>query len=69
LVISTPDSVTKVASYYSSAFAGGGWVTVSKTVTPYSASFTVTRGSQGGTIVVSPRGSGAQVAISSYAAR
>jgi hypothetical protein len=43
-------------------------VTVSKTVTPYSSSFTVKRGSEGATVVVSRRGSGASVAISGYPA-
>jgi hypothetical protein len=66
LIIASPDSVTKVGSYYSSTFAGGGWVTVSKTVTPYSASFTVKKGGQGASVVVSPKGSGSSVAITSY---
>jgi hypothetical protein len=34
LVISTPDSLSKVSAYYSSTFGGGGWTIVSKTVTP-----------------------------------
>jgi hypothetical protein len=56
--------VTKVGAFYSSTFAHGGWVTVSKTVTPYSAHYTVKKGKEGATVVVSPKGSGSSVAIS-----
>jgi hypothetical protein len=66
LIIASPESVSKVSAYYSSAFSGGGWVIVSKTVTPYSGSFTVSKNGGGATVVVSPKGSGSTIAISSH---
>lgn len=58
-------SVTQVSAYYASTFSGGGWVIVSKTVTPHSASFTVKKNGQGATVTVYSNGAGSAVLISS----
>jgi hypothetical protein len=55
--------MTKVGSYYSSTFAGGGWVTLSKGVTRRSVGFTVKKGSQRATVEVSAKGSGSSIII------
>jgi predicted cupin superfamily sugar epimerase len=60
------NSVTQVGAYYASTFRSGGWVIVSKTVTPYSASFTVKKSGQAATVAVYPNGAGSAVLISSY---
>ena len=59
------DSVTQVGAYYASTF-GGGWVVVSKTVTPHSARFTVRKNGQGATVAVFPYGAGSTVLIARY---
>jgi hypothetical protein len=66
LILSSPESVSKVSAYYSLAFSGNGWAIVSKTVTPYSGSFTVSKNGGGASVVVSPKGSGTTIAISSH---
>jgi hypothetical protein len=68
LILSTPDSPTKVSAFYSSQLGGHGWTTVSKTVTPTSASYTVKKHGRGASVVVSPKGSGSTVSISTYVA-
>ena len=60
------ESVTRVGAYYASTFSGGGWVVVSKTVTPHSARFTVRKNGQGATVAVFPHGAGSAVLIARY---
>jgi len=60
------ESVTQVGAYYASTFSGGGWVVVSKTVTPHSARFTVRKAGQGATVAVFPHGAGSAVVIAHY---
>jgi hypothetical protein len=55
--------MTKVVSYYSSTFVGGGWVIVSKGATRHGEAFTVKKGSQRATVVVFAKGSGSMVSI------
>jgi len=60
------ESVTQVGAYYAATFSGGGWVVVSKTVTPHSARFTVRKNGQGATVAVFPHGAGSAVLIARY---
>jgi hypothetical protein len=60
------ESVTRVGAYYASTFSGGGWVIVSKTVTPDTARFTVKKNGQGATVAVFPYGAGSAVLIARY---
>jgi hypothetical protein len=64
LRIISADSVTKVGAYYASTLTGGGWVVVSKTVTPYGASFTVHANEQVVIVGVYPTTNGSGVLIS-----
>jgi hypothetical protein len=63
LVLTSPDSVTKVGAFYSSTFAGNGWATVAKSVSRFSATFVVKKGNESVSLVVAPHGSGSNVAI------
>jgi hypothetical protein len=65
-VLTSPDSVSKIGSYYQGVLANGGWQLRSSSKTPYSASFTAHRASEGVTISVYPRGSGSGVSISTH---
>ena len=66
LRIISGESVRRVGAYYVSTFAGEGWVILSRTVTPHSASFTVEKNGQGATVAVSPYGAGSTVLISGH---
>jgi hypothetical protein len=65
-VLTSPDSVSKIGSYYQGVLANGGWQLRSSSKTPYSASFAAHRASEGVTISVYPRGSGSGVSISTH---
>jgi hypothetical protein len=65
-VLTSPDSVSKIGSYYQGVLANGGWRLRSSSKTPRSASFTARRADQGVTISVYPRGSGSGVSISTH---
>jgi hypothetical protein len=65
LRIISEESVTHVGAYYTSTFAGRGWVILSRTITPYGASFTVKKNGRTATVAVSPYGAGSAVLISS----
>lgn len=66
LVLTSTDPVSKVGSFYVTKFAGGGWVVVSKVVTPTSANFTVKKNGQGASVAVAPKAGGSSISISSY---
>jgi hypothetical protein len=66
LVLSSTDPVAKVGSFYATKLAGGGWVVVSKVVTPTSANFTVKKNGQGASVAVAPKAGGSSISISSY---
>jgi hypothetical protein len=65
-VLTSPDSVSKIGSYYQGVLANGGWQLRSSSKTPFSASFTAHRANEGVTISVYPRGSGSGVSISTH---
>ncbi|MBO0822803.1 MAG: hypothetical protein J2P27_02965 [Actinobacteria bacterium] len=65
-LLTTPDSVSKVSSFYVNQVDKTGWTTVSKSVTAFSGNLTVKKPGQGATISISPSGSGSRVSISAY---
>jgi hypothetical protein len=65
-VLNSPDSISKIGSYYEGVLARGGWKLRSSSNTAYSASFTAHRADEGVTISVYPRGSGSGVSISRH---
>ena len=65
-VLTSPDSVAKIASYYKAVLAKGGWQLRSAVVTTGSASFSAHRGGQGVTISVYPQASGSGISISTH---
>lgn len=67
VVLSSPDPVPKVSAFYVNAVGKGGWTTVSKSITQYSASLTVKKAGQGASISVAPgAGTGTVITISTY---
>ena len=66
IVLSSPDSVTKIGAYYKGVLAKGGWQVQSATVTAASASFSAHRTGEGVTISVYPQGSGSGISITTY---
>jgi hypothetical protein len=66
LVLNSPDSVTKIGSYYKGVLARGGWQVQQATVTARSASFSAHQTGQGVTISVYPSGSGSGISITTY---
>jgi hypothetical protein len=65
-VLTSPDSVAKIGSFYANALANGGWHLSSSSAGSYHASFTAHRGNQGASISVYPRGGGSGISISTY---
>jgi hypothetical protein len=66
LVLTSKDSAGTVGAFYATKLSGDGWVTVSKTVAPTHANFTVKKNGQGATVAVAPAGSGSSISISTY---
>lgn len=66
LILRSPDSVAKVQSFYSSALAGGGWVTVAKEALSSGEILTARRGTVVASVLVGPQGSGASISIAAY---
>jgi len=66
--LKSDDSVGQVSAFYADALDRGKWHFVSKSVTPWSGSFVVRKGSQGASISVyrTGLGGGASVSISRY---
>ena len=65
-VISSPDSVGKVAAFYKAQLAKGGWNIREASVNSFHAVFNATRGNEGATIVVHPQGSGSGATITEH---
>jgi hypothetical protein len=65
-VLSSPDSVDKVGAFYKDALAKDGWTVTSAATSPYSASFSAHRDSQGVNISIYPRGSGSGISITTH---
>jgi hypothetical protein len=65
-VLTSPDSVSKIGSYYQDVLAKGGWRLRSSSITRHSASFTAHRANEGVSVSVYPRGSGSGVSISTH---
>jgi hypothetical protein len=66
-VLTSPDSVAKIGSYYKAVLAKGGWQVRSAAVTTGSASFSAHRSGEGVTISVYPQASGSGISISTHA--
>jgi hypothetical protein len=65
-VLTSPDSIGKVGSFYGGVLANGGWQIRSSAKSAYSANFTAHRDGEGVTISVYPRGSGSGITISKH---
>jgi hypothetical protein len=65
-VLKSPDSLTKVGTFYKDALARGGWDTTSASMGSFHASFTAHRAHEGVSISVYPRFGGSGISISQY---
>jgi hypothetical protein len=65
-VLKSPDSLTKVGTFYKDALARGGWDTTSASTGYFHASFTAHRAHEGVSISVYPRFGGSGISISQY---
>jgi hypothetical protein len=65
-VITSPDSVSKVAAFYKAQLAKDGWNVREASVNSFHAVFNATRGNEGATIVVHPQGSGSGATITEH---
>jgi hypothetical protein len=65
-VLTSPDSVTKIGSFYAGVLAKDGWQVISSSAGAFHASFTAARGHQGASISVYPRFGGSGISISIY---
>jgi hypothetical protein len=65
-VLTSPDSVSKIGSFYQGVLAKGGWQLRSSSNTAYSANFTAHRANEGVSISVYPRGGGSGISISTH---
>lgn len=65
-VLTSPDSVTKVADFYKAELPKDGWHVTSSTIGTYSATFTATRGNEGANISVYRSGSGSGISINTH---
>jgi hypothetical protein len=65
-VLTSPDSVAKVGSFYADVLAKDGWQVISSSAGAFHASFTAARGHQGASISVYPRFGGSGISISIY---
>ena len=65
-VLTSPDRVSKIGTFYQNALATGGWQVASNSMGPYHASFTVYRGHEGASISIYSRWGGSGISISTY---
>jgi hypothetical protein len=65
-VLKSPDSLTKIGTFYKDALARGGWDTTSSSMGFFHASFTAHRSHEGVSISVYPRFGGSGISISEY---
>jgi len=65
-VLTSPDRVSKIGTFYQNALATDGWQVASNSMGPYHASFTVYRGHEGASISIYSRWGGSGISISTY---
>jgi hypothetical protein len=65
-VLTSPDQVSKIGTFYRKALDAGGWHVTSSSTGPYHASFTAYRGHEGASISVYSRWGGSGMSISTY---
>jgi hypothetical protein len=65
-VLKSPDSLTKIGTFYKDALARGGWDTTSSSTGFFHASFTAHRAHEGVSISVYPRFGGSGISVSQY---
>ena len=65
-VLTSPDRVSKIGTFYQNALATGGWHVASSSMGPYHTSFTAYRGHEGASISVYSRWGGSGISISTY---
>jgi hypothetical protein len=66
IVLTSPDSVSKIGEFYRNALVTGGWHVTSSSLSAYHASFAAYRGNQGVSVSVYSRGSGSGISISTH---
>lgn len=65
-VLESSDPVRTIGEFYAGVLAQGGWRVISSSVGSHHASFTASRGDQGASISVYPRGGGSGISVSTY---
>ena len=65
-VLTSPDRVSTIGTFYQNALATGGWQVASNSTGPFHASFTAYRGHEGASISVYVRWGGSGISISTY---
>jgi hypothetical protein len=65
-VLTSPDGVSKIGTFYQKALDTGGWHVASSSMGSYHASFTAYRGNEGASISVYFRVGGSGISISTY---
>jgi hypothetical protein len=65
-VLRSPDSVTKIGTFYAGVLAKGGWRLMASSNSSFHANFTAHRANEGVNISVYPRGSGSGISISQH---
>jgi hypothetical protein len=65
-VLTSPDSVSKVAAFYSDVLEKDGWQVRSSSVSSYHGSFNAHRNNEGVSISVYPHDSGSGISITTY---
>ena len=65
-VLTSPDRMSKIGTFYQNALATGGWHVASSSMGPLHESFTAYRGHEGASISVYVRWGGSGISISTY---
>lgn len=65
-VLTSADTVTKVAEFYKAELPKDGWHVTSSTIGAYSATFTATRGNEGANVSIYSAGSGSGISINTH---
>jgi hypothetical protein len=65
-VLASPDSISKIGTFYRAVLAKGGWQLRSSSSSAYHASFSAHRAGEGVNVSVYPRGSGSGISISGH---
>jgi hypothetical protein len=66
IVLTSPDSVSKIGEFYRNALAAGGWHMTSSSTSAYHASLVAYRSNEGVSVSVYSRGSGSGISISTH---